>query len=135
MATPDDNREPGLVRLLHADILRDGGSLEAAFETSDGRYYWVFLQRSSFPDAAGLHHRWLFEWLGGPERPEGLPPILTGSPEERAIIRRLEGFLASRAEGSGASPRDERWLPRLQELIRYIPRREPAFPDDIVRES
>jgi hypothetical protein len=113
-----------LVKLIFADICRDGGSYEACFETDDGRSYNVWLQRSKMPDSEGLHHRWLFAYFGA-ERPDGALPIMTGSDEERTLLSRLNGLaVSSEATALAAS------IDRLKELIRYIERREPCFPSD-----
>lgn len=118
-----------LRKLIFAVIYRDGGSYGAAFETDDGRTYNIRLQRSRMPDAAGLHHRWLFEYFGerfGDERPENCRPVVTGSTEERALLARLNAFMAS--VYSASLPDAD--LTCVTELIRHIERREPCFPYD-----
>jgi len=73
-------------KLIFADIYRDGGSYGASFETDNGLTYNIFLQRSKMPDADGLHHRWLFEYFGD-NRPQGCLPVVTGSEEEKALLK------------------------------------------------
>jgi hypothetical protein len=83
-----------LVKLLWADIFRDGGSYGAEFSTDEDLSYSLFLQRSRMPDEEGLHHRWLFEYRGSfSERPENCLPVLAASVQEQQIIERLKIFL------------------------------------------
>jgi hypothetical protein len=118
-----------LNRLVVADVVRDGGSYGACFETSDGRLYSIWLQRSKMPDAEGPHHRWLFEYFG-PARPQNCLPVITGSEDERALLDRLNDFMAS-LTANPITPAEGMSVIRLRELIHYIERREPAFPYDI----
>lgn len=118
-----------LERLISADVIRDGGSIEAVFETADGRLYNIYLQRSKMPDAEGLHHRWLFEYFGS-ESPDNPLPIVTGSEEERALISRLSHFAKQQLVDPAAHPKGSPlWW--LQRLIDYIEHREPCFPADL----
>jgi hypothetical protein len=116
---------PKLTKLVDADIYRDGGSYSASFETENGSIYSVWLQRSKMPDSEGLHHRWLFAYVGL-ERPQDCLPIVTGSAEETALLTRLRDFLADHA-----SEEREYSLGRLRELVHHAERREPCFPDDL----
>jgi hypothetical protein len=102
--------------LLYADILRDGASFEASFATDDGPEYGLLLQRNGLPDAGGLHHR-LFEFRG-PHKPADAIPIVTGSPEEQRIIRRLVGFLAAAGDSGACAAATI----RLGEMLEYIRR-------------
>jgi hypothetical protein len=117
-----------LTKLNFADINRDGGSYGASFETDSGLVYGIWLQRSKMPDGDGLHHRWLFEFLGS-IRPEGCLPIVTGSKEEKALLDRLKEFTASCVPAPASSERAN--FDRLAELIHYIERREPCLPSDL----
>lgn len=119
-----------LVRLIYADVFRDGGSLGAAFEADDGRRYNVWLQCSRVPDADGPHHRWLFEYFGS-SSPDNPLPVLTGSEEERALISRLNRFVERQHGGLVTHPMTSP-LERLQQLILGIERREPCFRSDLV---
>jgi hypothetical protein len=76
------------------------------------------------PDSEGLHHRRLFAYFGA-ELPEGAPPIMTGSDEERTLLSRLNRLATSSGDTASAANID-----RLRELIGYIERREPCFPSD-----
>ena len=118
-----------LTKLNFADIHRDGGSYGASFETDSSLIYSIWLQRSKMPDGDGLHHRWLFEFLGA-NRPEGCLPMVTGSEEEKALLGRLTDFLASCALERASS--ESANLDRLTELVHYIERREPCLPSDLV---
>jgi hypothetical protein len=119
---------------LYRGIHRDGGSYGATFETEGGLIYNVWLQRSKMPDGEGLHHRWLFEYVGA-NRPQDCLPIVTGSEEEKALLVRLKDFLASRPPRivSSSSIVEHADLDRLRELVHYIERREPCFPSDLMR--
>jgi len=121
------------MKLNFADIHRDGGSYGASFETDDGLTYNIWLQRSKMPDGDGLHHRWLFEYLGA-IRPQGCLPVVTGSDEEKALLRRLKDFLASQTFGPTSSSAyvEQANLDRLRELIHSIEHREPCFPSDLI---
>jgi hypothetical protein len=118
-----------LTKLDFADIYRDGGSYGASFEANSGLVYSIWLQRSKMPDGDGLHHRWLFEFLGS-GRPEGCLPVVTGSQQEMALLNRLKEFLASCVIAPVASERAN--FDRLAELMHYIERREPCLPSDLV---
>jgi hypothetical protein len=118
-----------LTKLNFADIYRDGGSYGASFETDDGLIYSIWLQRSKMPDEDGLHHRWLFEFLGD-NRPEDCLPMVTGSDEEKALLGRLKDFLASSTLERASS--EQANLDRLTELVHHIERREPCLPSDLV---
>jgi hypothetical protein len=118
-----------LTRLIFADIYRDGGSYGASFETDNGLTYNVLLQRSGMPDGEGLHHRWLFQYLGK-ERPQGCLPVVTGSKEEKVLLGLLSDFMASRTM-EAASVTTCPGTNRLKELVHYIERREPCFPFDL----
>lgn len=121
-----------IVKLLWADIYRDGGSYEAEFSTDENLSYSVFLERSRMPDEKGLHHRWLYEYRGS-ERPENCLPVITGSIEEQQLIDRLESFLKvnpiSDDENQHNSAKNH--LMRLEKLLHYIPLREPCFVSDV----
>jgi hypothetical protein len=83
------------------------------------------------PDAAGLHHRWLFEYRGS-QCPNDCVPIITGSDEEQAFFERLDEFLELL---SLLPPRGDSALRllRLRELRAYAAHREPCFPGDLPR--
>jgi len=122
-----------MMKLNFANIHRDGGSYGASFETDDGLTYNIWLQRSKMPDGDGLHHRWLFEYFGT-SRPQGCLPVVTGSDEEKALLRRLKDFLASQTlrPTSSSACIEHANLDRLRELVHYIERREPCFPSDLI---
>ena len=122
--------EVKLAKLNFADICRDGGSYCASFETGNGLIYSIWLQRSKMPDGDGLHHRWLFEFLGS-SRPEDCLPIVTGSEAEKVLLGRLKDFLVFCT--LELAPSERRNLDRLTELIHYIERREPCLPSDLAR--
>jgi hypothetical protein len=115
-----------LVKLLGADMYRDGGSYSAEFETEEGSIYGVFLQRSAMPDEKGLHHKWLYEYHGY-HKPEGCPPVITGSVQERDLIERLQDFLSVQPDTPTTDNRQIYYLEHLGEMIRYIQHREPCF--------
>ena len=121
-----------LTRLIFADIYRDGGSYGASFETNNGLAYNILLQRPRMPDGEGLHHCWLFQWLGK-ERPEDCLPVVTGSNEERGLLGLLRDFMASMPfeVASATAPHENYSATRLKELVHYIERREPCFPFDL----
>jgi hypothetical protein len=121
-----------LVKLLGADIYRDGGSYSAEFETDEGTVYSVFLQRSAMPDENGLHHKWLYEYQGY-DKPKNCSPIITGSVEERNLLERLQDFLSAQFDVPMTDERQKYHLERLGKMIHYIQRREPCFPYDIKR--
>jgi hypothetical protein len=121
--------EVRLTKLNFAEIHRDGGSYGVSFETDNGLIYSIWLQRSKMPDGDGLHHRWLFEFLGAC-RPEGCLPMVTGSAEDKALLGRLRNFLSSRTLAPASSEREN--FDRLAELVHYIERREPCLPSDLV---
>jgi hypothetical protein len=116
------------IELITADIHRDGGSYEAIFKTDEGGEHGVWLQRSAMPHAGGLHHRWLFEYPGR-EQPEGCLPIVTGSDQERDLVRRISELLSGH-EGAAPSSREDARR-RLEEMLSYIRVREPCFPADL----
>ena len=117
-----------LIELNFADLYRDGGSYRASFQTDNDLTYNVWLQRSKVPDEEGLHHRWLYEYVGS-HRPRNCLPVITGSVEERAILHRLKVFLAA---SRGTSSFDRTDLVRLDELVHHIERREPCLPSDLL---
>jgi len=114
-----------LTRLTLVEIYRDGGSYEARFDTADGAGLGLWLQRSSSPDAHGLHHRWLYAYQGH-ERPANAVPVITGSAEERQLLGALDTFIAERDTDDPDSE-----IQHLKEMIDYIRRREPCFPSDL----
>jgi hypothetical protein len=120
-----------LVELIEADIYRDGGSYGARFLADDGAEYGLWLERSGMPDAAGLHHRWLFEFRG-PKLPDACVPVVSGSDEEAAILSRLDDFLAAPSvRGTQDGPDSPYLLRRLRQLRRYICQREPTSAADL----
>lgn len=121
-----------LVKLLWADIFRDGGSYGAEFSTDEHLSYSVFLERSRMPDEEGLHHRWLYEYRGS-ERPENCLPIITGSVEEQQLINRLDCFFKANPKPNDEDQydSDNYRLGQLEKLLHYIPLREPCFASDI----
>jgi predicted metal-binding protein len=121
-----------LVKLLGADMYRDGGSFSAEFETNDGTIHSVFLQRSAMPDNEGLHHKWLYQYQGY-DKPQNCPPIITGSDEESELLARLQDFLAAQLNVPTTDERQKYHLERLSKMIYYIQHREPCFPYDIKR--
>jgi hypothetical protein len=116
--------------LLGADIYRDGGSFRAVFETDEGQEYGLWLQRSAFPDASGLHHRWLFEFSGR-NKPDGAIPIVTGSDDEKRIVAMLERFLAEAQANTERSDQEGRANGQLVRMLEHIRRRDPCFPSDL----
>lgn len=125
-----------ITRLVFADIYRDGGSYRASFETDDGSTNTVLLKRSRMPDDEGLHHRWLFQYVGN-ERPEDCLPVVTGSQEERALLALLREFTSSATPDTSSATVSQHnegnnSMTRLRELIKYIELREPCFPSDII---
>src|ERR1700744_138357 len=84
--------ETELAELIYADIHRDGGSYSTSFTTVDGQRYNIWLERSRRLDERGLHHRFLFEYLGV-SSPQNPLPVITGSKEERALLLRLNRFV------------------------------------------
>lgn len=117
-----------LVELLEADICRDGGSYEARFLADDGEEYGLWLECSRAPAAAGLHHRWLFEYRGS-LRPVSCVPVVAGSEQERALLLRLDAFLeAPVVRIAGEAPVSDHRLQRLRELRDFAVRREPCLP-------
>ena len=111
------------MKLVIADIIRDGGSYEAIFERDDGSLYCVDLVCSRMPDAAGLHHRWLIE------NGDAIP---TGSKAESDLIDRLNSYLVCH-QGSTASSESTQNLEQLKKLIYYIGRRECCSTEDVER--
>ena len=123
-----------LIKLLWADIFRDGGSYGAEFSTDEDSNYNLFLQCSRMPDENGLHHRWLFEYRGSSyEVPENCLPVLSGSNEEQQIIERLKSFLKtiSKFEDEDIYNSDNYRRRQLEKLLHYIPLREPCFSSDV----
>jgi hypothetical protein len=106
---------------MSADEYRDGGSYSATFATDDGLPLSIFLQRSRMPDREGRHHRALYEYRGE-SMPDGCRSVLSGSQEERRLLRLVDEFLA-RVDVS-ASP--SRSLVRLREMRVCIDRRDAA---------
>ena len=121
----------GFVGLIEADVYRDGGSYGASFLGDDGLEYGLWLERSRPPDAAGLHHRWLFEYRG-PVRPDDCVPVVTGSIEEQELLARIDEFLLLHSvEFTLRVPDAAHNLQRLRELRDYAARRDPCFPSDL----
>lgn len=121
-----------LIKLIWADIFRDGGSYGAEFSTDENLTYNIFLKCSAEPDEKGLHHRWLFEYRGS-EIPKDCLPIITGSIEEQQIIARLKYFLKTnpKPDEENLHDADNYRMKMLEKLFYYIPLREPCFPGDV----
>jgi hypothetical protein len=81
-------------RLQFADVIRDGGSYVAIFETDAGKEFGLWLQRSRMPDENGRHHRRLFAYHGT-EKPLDSIPMLTGSDDEALLLESLGTFLCA----------------------------------------
>ncbi len=83
-----------LLKLLAAEMYRDGGSLEATFLDTLGTESSLFLQVSRMPDDEGYHHRDLYP---SRYRREGaMPkPILKGSEQEREWMDALASWIGS----------------------------------------
>lgn len=116
-----------LVELQEADIHRDGGSYSARFLADDGGEYGLWLERSRMPDAAGLHHRWLFQYRAH-SPPDGCIPVVSGSADEAEILRLLDEFLRAPVLGADASTES---LRRLRAMRKRIPKREVCSPEDV----
>lgn len=125
-----------LVKLLWADIFRDGGSYGAEFSTDEETNYSIFLECSPMPANEGLHHRWLFAYRDSfSERPENGFPVTTGSIEEQELVNRLKRFLEAigkfKDEDENQYNSESYRLKRLEELLHYISLREPCFDYDV----
>ena len=123
-----------LVKLLWADIFRDGGSYGAEFSTDEDANYSIFLERSRMPNGKGLHHRWLFKHRGSfPEHPENGISVVTGSIEEQEITNCLKCFLEAspKLTKENQDNSDNYHLERLEELLYYIPLRESCLANDV----
>ncbi len=119
--------------LTFAELIRDGGSYAAQFTTDDGLEYSLWLQRHGFGRSGQEpRHRFLFEYRGATRSPDCVP-VVTGSDQEQAIIRRLRAFLdeAAARQRATASCEERRNLQRLTEMLEFIARRGPCFPSDL----
>ncbi len=117
-----------LVELQEADMYRDGGSFGALFLADDGGEYGLWLERSHMPDAAGLHHRWLFQYRTH-SPPEGCTPVSSGGTDEAEILRLLDEFLRSPVLSSQA-PKES--LRRLRQMRKWIQKREACSSADVI---
>jgi len=113
------------MRLVTADVYRDGGSYGARFSGDDGTIYTLWLQRSAMPDEAGRHHRDLFLYAGE-FRPFDCKPIPFHSNEECSIVTAIVGILAASEgkEGHAAEPSPYH-IEQLRQMLSYIRIRDP----------
>jgi len=117
-----------LVKLLWADIFRDGGSYGAEFSTDEDLSYSLFLKCSPMFDDDSLHHRWLYEFRGS-EQPKNSSPVLSGSIEEREIVNRLDYFLKNYPKFDNEQQEEsyKYHIKQLEKMLHYILLREPCF--------
>ena len=117
-------------KILYADVIRDGGSYEAGFETSDHRVVVVFLARYASDDQRKVRHKHLYVFEGY-QMPTNAIPVLSSSEPETRLINALELAQKSADSAEPNSDNPEYYRDRLKELIDYAKRRDPTFPADI----
>ena len=114
-----------LVRVRHAEMVRDGGSLVAEFELPDG-LSWSYGLWIAIEGDAAVGYRELLEGSCDHDEVHGEGvPVERGSRREAEIVEELRAWLAGR-EVAERDINDPVWL--VGALVREIPCRRPALP-------
>jgi|GEM_PF-4001713 len=109
------------MRLIGADICRDGGSLAATFERADGSLLSIFLEVAEIPEP-GEARRFLHLHVGSSiqNRCDPATILRRGSADEASFLSELDDWIAANDPPASQS----RHWDRLMELRRSIPTRE-----------
>jgi len=111
---------PSIGMLLSVEMIRDGGSLAATFQGSDGCEYWLFVQVRLNKLSSGEHERVGYEGPVVLDRLAGRQISVTWQ-QARVLLAQMRPLLQD--------DRDRKWF----EIIREALLAEGALPSDVNR--